>query len=185
MIIKTLKIEQIVSGHSLYAGFDYYSKNKVISVEPLDNDRFKAFVKGNNDEIYEVFLDNKHFKRTTCTCPYCDGHQGRFCKHKVAAYLKVNPKEVSILEDRIYGGLSSRQDEQYQISSKLINAKVELEVDKLVDKMTPAQIKKKYKEVLKDERKAYLLRKLQEAIYEGKYCPELDDVLQIEYEEDE
>lgn len=92
------------SGKSLWRGMDYYKNNKVISVRKIDENTYSAIVKGNENNEYDVVLNLKHPKKSTCTCPFADG-RNVICKHMVATYFTIFPDE----EKRIL-----REAEEYE-----------------------------------------------------------------------
>lgn len=71
-------------------GKDYYNENKVSFLEKI-NDKYYAFVKGNND--YAVIINHDEvYKETSlyCSCP-CEFH----CKHEYAVLFAIRNKKFN------------------------------------------------------------------------------------------
>ena len=64
-------------------GWDYYRREKVLSVQVMDGTAIYGTVRGT--EIYAVTLDTDDFGFSTCTCSY-NGH----CKHMAAVFYSYN-----------------------------------------------------------------------------------------------
>ena len=82
---------EIASNRSFWRGVDYYEAGKVGKWKKIDSYLYEAKVTGS--KTYDVVIDVKHPKRSTCDCPHAEGTR-RVCKHKVALYLKVFPDEL-------------------------------------------------------------------------------------------
>lgn len=115
---------EIASGNSLWRGHDYYTAGNVLSKEKVDDNLYRGTVRGSQETPYEVTIDIRHPKRSVCTCPHAEGTR-RICKHKVALYFSVFPKEA----DRIVkeaeeweAGEEKRRQEEYQEILKYVNS---------------------------------------------------------------
>ena len=84
---------EIASGNSFWRGYDYYESGKVLSGIRINDQKYQGKVKGSEDNIYDVVLDLKHPKKSTCTCLYAEGTR-RVCKHKVALFFSIFPDEA-------------------------------------------------------------------------------------------
>ncbi|WP_219838361.1 SWIM zinc finger domain-containing protein [Paenibacillus sp. R14(2021)] len=77
----------------LERGFDYYRREKVLSIQVMESSSIYGVVKGT--AIYAVTLDSDDFGYSTCTCP-----AKGYCKHMAAvfyayyAYAGLSPDEV-------------------------------------------------------------------------------------------
>ena len=88
----------IASGNSLWRGFDYFQKKKVVSYKQLSDFEYEGVISGSNHE-YHVFMDALHPRKSTCDCPFAKGRRV-ICKHIVALYFTVFPDEsVRILKE--------------------------------------------------------------------------------------
>ena len=81
----------IASANSFWRGYDYFKKSRVLSCKKIDDDKYEGAVQGSGDNIYQVYIDLEHPKKSTCTCPHADGTR-RACKHKVALYFSLYPE---------------------------------------------------------------------------------------------
>ena len=83
----------IASSASVWRGYEYYKENKVCSVNKVSENEYEGTVAGSTIEPYSVHIDIPHPKKSTCNCPFAEGNK-KICKHKVALYFAVFPKEA-------------------------------------------------------------------------------------------
>lgn len=76
------------SSKSLWRGLDYYKRDKVKDVVKISENEYTSKVEGT--EIYNVYLNLKHVRKSKCNCPLANG-KTIACKHIVATYFKVVP----------------------------------------------------------------------------------------------
>lgn len=86
----------LASGKSLWRGVDYYENRRVISVDKIGEYTYSANVKGGSNNEYSVFIDIVHPRKSKCNCPFAEGRRV-ICKHMVAVYFSVFPKEAKDL----------------------------------------------------------------------------------------
>lgn len=99
------------SRNSYWRGLDYFENKQVKSLVKLNELEYDAKVDGS--ETYFVHLNVKHPKKSTCTCPHASG-RSVICKHKVAVYFSIFPKEAQqAIDDRneYYRELEEREKE--------------------------------------------------------------------------
>ena len=82
----------IASASSVWKGLEYYQHKKVVSYKQVSDFEYEGIVSG-SDEKYHVFMDVHHPRKSTCDCPFAKGKR-IVCKHIVALYFTVFPKEV-------------------------------------------------------------------------------------------
>ncbi|MCD8254354.1 MAG: SWIM zinc finger family protein [Oscillospiraceae bacterium] len=102
------------SGASLWRGYDYYKEKKVLSVEKTDEDVFMATVAGSAKKPYSVELRINHPRKSKCSCPHANGKR-IICKHIVAVYFTVLPKEA----EKFYTEVIAAQEEEEQREEEL------------------------------------------------------------------
>jgi hypothetical protein len=87
------KLSELMRLEVLERGWDYYRREKVLTVQVMDGSAIYGAVRGS--DVYAVTLDADDFGFSTCTCPY-----GGYCKHMAAvfyaycAYAGESPDEV-------------------------------------------------------------------------------------------
>lgn len=81
------------SGASCWRGYEYYKDGKVLSTKKISEHEFKGKVKGSGENVYDVFIDVEHPRKSKRNCPHADG-KIIICKHKVALYFSLFPKEA-------------------------------------------------------------------------------------------
>ncbi|WP_274649668.1 SWIM zinc finger family protein [Paenibacillus humicola] len=95
------KLAEVMPISMLERGWDYYRREKVLSVQVMDGASIYGAVRG--ADIYAVTLDGDDFGFSACTCPF-----NGFCKHMAAvyfaycAYAGESPDEV--YNRLLYGG---------------------------------------------------------------------------------
>ena len=161
---------KLASYNSYYRGIDYVRENKVKLIVPISETKYKIIVEGSRDNEYEVILNTEQIRKSTCTCPHCDGHSSRFCKHKVAAYFTVYKDEyLEVLTE-----IEAREKEQERL---------ELEYDNKVDKINK-KVKKKVSDKINNMTQEEIKKALYQYMYNELFEIEIKD-LDAEYEFDD
>ncbi len=110
---------ECASSASVWRGYDYYKGKKVVSLEVTGENTYSATVAGSSSEPYSVELHIDHPRKSKCNCPHADGKR-IICKHIVATYFTVIPKEA----ERFYAEAMAYQEEeekrQEEMSDKVI-----------------------------------------------------------------
>lgn len=87
-----MSILTTASGKSVYRGYEYFLKNKVLSCNQLNDSEYEGTVKGTAQNPYSVHLNLKKPKTSTCDCPFANGL--KICKHMVAVFFTAFPDEA-------------------------------------------------------------------------------------------
>ena len=110
---------ECASGVSVWREYDYFKEKKVVSLEVTGENIYSATVAGSSSEPYSVELHIDHPRKSKCNCPHADGKR-IICKHIVATYFTVLPKEA----ERFYAEAMAYQEEeekrQEEMSDKVI-----------------------------------------------------------------
>lgn len=109
-------ILECASRASVWKGFDCYAQEKVLRLDEIGEDLFRAEVSGSGDSPYQVELNIRHPRKSKCTCPRANGKRV-VCKHIVATYFVVCPEEADrLIAETVAakGGEMQRQEEQYR-----------------------------------------------------------------------
>ena len=109
-------ILECASRASVWKGFDCYAQEKVLRLDEIGEDLFRAEVSGSEDNVYEVELNIRHPRKSKCTCPRANGKRV-VCKHIVATYFVVCPEEADRLIAETMAatdGEMQRQEAQYR-----------------------------------------------------------------------
>lgn len=89
-----MSILSLASGASVSRGYDYFEEHKVIEWSKTCDGVYHGVVAGSYGARYRVTIDVCHpRKNSECTCPHASGTH-RICKHMVALYFTVFPKEA-------------------------------------------------------------------------------------------
>lgn len=110
---------ECASGASVWRGYDYFKGKKVVRLEEVGENIYVAGVAGSSSVPYSVELNIDHPRKSKCSCPHADGKR-IICKHIVATYFTVLPKEA----ERFYSEAMAYQEEeekrQEELSDKVI-----------------------------------------------------------------
>jgi len=101
----------ICSHNSYWRGLDYFENKRVKTLKRINQNIYEADVEGT--EVYHVYLDVSHPRKSICTCPHAAG-KSTICKHKVAVYFSIFPEEAQEAideRDRYYKDLEEREKE--------------------------------------------------------------------------
>ena len=79
---------ELASGKSVWRGMDYYEQGKVIDWNKSGPETYSGTVQGEN--IYHVFIDREHPRKSTCDCPFAAGRRV-ICKHMIALLFTAEP----------------------------------------------------------------------------------------------
>ncbi len=88
-----MSILSIASNASAWRGYEYYQGKKVLSWKQTGEHEFEGEVAGGENKLYHVMIDTEHPKKSTCNCPHAEGEK-IVCKHKIALFFTVFPKEA-------------------------------------------------------------------------------------------
>lgn len=83
----------LASRNSTWRGLDYYNEKKVSYYKKIDENEYESIVNGSNGQKYNVFMDIEHPRKSKCNCPHAKDKR-IICKHIIALYFTVFPKEV-------------------------------------------------------------------------------------------
>ena len=110
---------ECASGASVWRGYDYYKEKKVVSLEVTGENIYSATVAGSSSEPYSVELHIDHPRKSKCNCPHADGKR-IICKHIVATYFTVLPKEAEKFYDEAMAYQEEEEKHQEELSDKVI-----------------------------------------------------------------
>ena len=78
-----MSLISLASGKSLWRGYEYYEGKRVHF--HIQNGEFEYTGKvSGSGRSYDVHIDIKHPRKSTCNCPHADGKR-IICKHMVAS----------------------------------------------------------------------------------------------------
>lgn len=110
---------ECASGASVWRGYDYYKEKKVVSLEVTGENIYSATVAGSSSEPYSVELHIDHPRKSKCNCPHADGKR-IICKHIVATYFTVLPKEAEKFYTEAMAYQEEEEKHQEELSDKVI-----------------------------------------------------------------
>ncbi len=131
---------ECASAASVWRGYDYFKNKKVVNFEELGESIYTATVSGSSSEPYSVEFHIDHPRKSKCNCPHADGKR-IICKHIVAAYFTVLPKEA----ERFYAEAMAYQEEEEKCQEELNDKVIEY-----VGKMKKAELCQALLELLFD-----------------------------------
>lgn len=88
----------LASSKSMWRGLDYYQNGNVVDVHSIEDSRYAAKVRNSADNVYDVIVDLDKARSSQCSCPFKKDKPKAICKHIVAAYFAIFPKEADDLQ---------------------------------------------------------------------------------------
>ena len=99
------------SSTSRYRGFEYYKSKKVVSFNKINDDEFEGTVLGSYNNHYDVIINNKHPRKSSCNCPHASGSR-IICKHMVALFFEAYPNDLKKY-------VKEMQSQYYEVKAEL------------------------------------------------------------------
>lgn len=106
------------SEQSRWRGYEYFKAKKVSGLEKTGEERYHAFVSGTGKEPYEVTIDVKHVRKSSCTCPHAAGRR-IICKHMIAAFFTAFPQEARDYYENVLKAEEEWEEYQEELNDKL------------------------------------------------------------------
>lgn len=130
----------IASGNSTWRGLDYYKENKVSDYKKISEYEYEGLVNGSNNQKYDVFMNIQHPRKSKCNCPHAKDRRV-ICKHIVALYFTVFPKEVDKFLKEAEEAEREYEEYEQELEEKLI---------KYVNSMSKSELQQTVLELLYD-----------------------------------
>ncbi len=134
-----MSILTLASGASASRGYDYYERKKVLLAEQIEEAKYHGRVLGNG-AVYDVVIDTAHARSSACTCPHAAGTR-KICKHMVALYFSVFPKEAVQYWQEVE---AARQEEEH------LQEEIENRLEQAIQKMTKTELQEALKALLEE-----------------------------------
>ena len=115
-----MKVINIASRNSIWRGLEYYKEKKNLSYNKIDEFRYEGKAKGSNNDIYNVFLDIEHPRKSKCDCPHAKDKR-IICKHIVALYFTIFPDEVEVFLKEVEEAQKEYEEYKNNLYNKTIN----------------------------------------------------------------
>lgn len=112
-----MSLLSVASGTSQWRGYEYFKNKKVIASKNVAEGEFEGTVKGENE--YQVKIDINHPRKSTCSCPLTNGRR-LVCKHMVALYFSVFPKEAETCYEQVIEWEEQEEKRQEDLQQKVI-----------------------------------------------------------------
>lgn len=93
-----MRIIKSASGSSAWRGLDYYKNKKVVNYKKINENEYEGEVLGSGNKKYKILLNIEHPRNSKCNCPHASSKK-IVCKHMVALYFMIFPKEAKKFED--------------------------------------------------------------------------------------
>lgn len=95
-----MSLFDVTSHNSLRRGLDYYESKRVSQLTKINDSEYEAIVNNSENDEYHVCFNTKHPRKSTCNCPHAEGRM-IICKHKVAVFFEIFPKEAEMFKEAI------------------------------------------------------------------------------------
>ena len=109
----------VASGNSVWRGLDYFKENKVKNYKKINNYEYEGIVIGSNKEKYNVFMNIEHPRQSKCICPHAKDKR-IICKHIIALYFTVFPKEVDNFLKEVEEAQNEYENYEQEVYNKTI-----------------------------------------------------------------
>lgn len=88
----------LASNKSMWRGLDYYQNDNVLETHNIADLQYAAKVRNDAGAIYDVVVNLDKVRNSQCSCPFKKDKPKAICKHIVAAYFAIFPKEADDLQ---------------------------------------------------------------------------------------
>ena len=109
----------LASGASVWRGHEYYKDGNVLTKIKLSETEYKGVLQGSGKKGYEVFIDIEHPRKSHCNCPHANGKR-IICKHQVALYFSVFPKEADQYYKEVIEYEEKEERRQEELDKKVV-----------------------------------------------------------------
>ena len=127
------------SGKSVYRGYEYFIENRVLFCEQVDEFEFEGAVKGSMQEPYNVHINLKKIRSSSCDCPFANGR--KICKHMVALFFAAFPDEARQYKAEL---------DAYYKEEERREAEIEIRLHNFVKKLSKSELQELLLQVLYD-----------------------------------
>lgn len=116
-----MEFYSLASGSSVWRGYEYYDSDKVHDIKNINDEEYFGKVFGINGNEYEVIININHPKKGShCNCLHAKDNLV-ICKHKVALYFKIFPKEAKRFIDEAKIAEENYYEYQDELYNKVIS----------------------------------------------------------------
>lgn len=109
----------LASAISVWRGYEYYNAGNVLTKKAVSASEYSGTLRGSNHKRYEVFIDIGHPRKSHCNCPHANG-RCIICKHQVALYFSVFPKEAEKYYQEVFEADEEEERRQEELDEKVI-----------------------------------------------------------------
>lgn len=88
----------LASNKSMWRGLDYYQNDNVLETHNIGDLQYAAKVRNDAGALYDVVVNLDKVRNSQCSCPFKKDKPKAICKHIVAAYFAIFPKEADDLQ---------------------------------------------------------------------------------------
>lgn len=122
----------VASDASRRRGLNYYKYKRVKNIKKINGNEYTSIVSGSKD--YNVYLNIEHVRKSNCNCPFANGKK-IICKHIIATYFQLFPKEAINFEKEQNILEENKQKEQDQLYNKVIEYLYKMEKEELINEI--------------------------------------------------
>ncbi len=121
----------MASRKSLWRGYEYFSSNNVILHTETGEGQYDGKVKGSGVMVYSVHIDLNHPRKSKCSCPFAEGRRV-ICKHMIALYFTVFPKEAKGL---------IREEEECELEEEELQEDLENSLIECIERLSKRELR--------------------------------------------
>lgn len=132
-----MSLISLASSKSLWRGYEYYESKHVHFHIQNGEFEYNGKVSGNGMS-YDVHIDLNHPRKSTCNCPHANGKR-IICKHMVALYFSIFPKEAEAYIAEVEAYESEQEEYAEEMDRKITDC---------IEKMSKKDLKQSLYELL-------------------------------------
>lgn len=115
----------LASSESKLRGLRYYQNGNVAEVRNIGELQYAAKIRNDRGTVYDVLVNLDKVRSSQCSCPFKKDKPKAICKHIVAAYFSIFPKEADDLQ-RTYeeweAGAEERETQRLKELEEYVNS---------------------------------------------------------------
>lgn len=135
-----MRLIDLATGNTVWRGIDSYREHKVISWEKTGPYTYDGIVAGSENNRFNVHIDTKRPKRSTCNCKFAYGRK-IICRHMLALYFTAEPAAAEKFIQEVGTWQNGYEDINAQRYDELQEYVMNLSVDELRDQLLEALVR--------------------------------------------
>lgn len=115
-----MSLISLASNKLLWRGYEYFEGKRVHYHIQCGEFEYNGKVSGNG-KSYDVHIDLKHPRKSSCNCPHADGRR-IICKHMIALYFNIFPSEADAYIKEVEAYEEELEDYAMEMDRKIVDS---------------------------------------------------------------